>query len=33
MDLSFLQNFFDLETYFSKRRVLRVSIRDLEQEI
>ena len=33
MDLSLSQNFFDLGTYFSKRRVLRASKRDLEREI
>ena len=33
MDLSLSQNFFDLDTYFSKRRVLRASKRDLEREI
>ena len=33
MDLSPSQNVFDLGTYFSKRRVLRASKRDLEQEI
>ena len=33
MDLSLLQNFFDLGTYFSKRRVLSASKRDLEREI
>ena len=30
--LNLSQNFFDLDTYFSKRRVLRVSKRDLERE-
>ena len=33
MDLSLSQDFFDLGTYFWKRRVLRASKRDLEQEI
>ena len=33
MDLSLSQNFFVLDTYFLKRRVLRASKRDLEQEI
>ena len=33
MDLSLSQNFFDLDMYFSKRRVLRASKRDLEREI
>ena len=33
MDLSLSQNFFDLDTYFSKRRILRASKRDLEREI
>jgi len=30
MDLSLSQNFFDLDTYFSKQGVLRASKRDLE---
>ena len=30
MDLSLSQNFFDLDTYFSKRRILSASKRDLE---
>ena len=33
MDLSLSQNFFDLDMYFSKRRVLIASKRDLEREI
>ena len=33
MDLSLSQNFFDLDTHFSKRRILRASKRDLEREI
>ena len=33
MDLSLSQNFFGLDTYFSKRTVLRASKRDIEQEI
>ena len=33
MDLSLLQNFFDLDTNCSKPRVLRASKRDLKQEI
>ena len=33
MDLSLLQNFFDLDTYFSKRGILRASKIDLEREI
>ena len=33
MDLSLSQNVFDLNTYFSKRRILRASKRDLEREI
>ena len=33
MDLSLSQNFFDLDTYFSKRRILRASKTDLEREI
>ena len=33
MDLNLSQKFFDLGTYFSKRRVLRASKRDLEREI
>lgn len=33
MDLSLSQNFFDLDTYFSNRRILRASKRDLEREI
>ena len=33
MDLSLSRNFFDLDTHFLKRRVLRASKRDLEREI
>ena len=33
MDLSLSQNFFDLDPYFSKGRILRASKRDLEREI
>ena len=33
MDLSLSRNFFDLDTCFLKRRVLRASKRDLEREI
>ena len=33
MDLSLLQNFFNLDTYFFKQRVLRASKKKLEREI